>query len=176
MPKDLASSGDPTDTTIPSTDPQKVVADLLHAIGPDIGTWDLAHHGGDVTTDRNPACVDFGKVFEGSLIAAPARPLTLIRDGKRLQFAAIAPTQRLARASYALSAAFFDSFPYGASMSTGATVLSAPDRPGGFLLDDGKLYPFDCLELVTANGSSLTSVTTAEWDSHPLGSTLRCLL
>ncbi len=166
--------GRPDRHAIPSTDPQKVVADLLHAIGPSIATWDLAHHGGDVSTDRNPACVDFGKVFEGSLIVAPEKPLTLIRDGKRLQFASAAPAQVLARASYDVSAAFFESFPYGASMSTGANVLSAPDRPGGFLLDDGKLYPFDCLELVTANGSSLTTVTAAEWDSYPRGSTLHC--
>lgn len=167
--------GRPDRHAIPSTDPQVLHVDLLHAIGPAVASWDLAHHGGDVKTDRLPACVDMGKVFEGSLIAAAGRPLTMIRDGKRIQFAASAPAVRLARASYDVSVDFFDRFPYGASMRTGATVLSAPDRPGAFLLDDGKLYPFDCLELVTENGSSLTSVTTAEWDKYPRGSPLRCL-
>lgn len=167
--------GRPDRHAIPSTDPQVLHVDLLHAIGPAVASWDLAHHGGDVKTDRLPACVDMGKVFEGSLIAAADRPLTMIRDGKRIQFAASAPALRLARASYDVTPEFFDRFPYAASMRTGAPVLSAPDRPGAFLLDDGKLYPFDCLELVTENGSSLTNVTTAEWDKYPRGSTLRCL-
>ena len=60
-------------------------------------------------------------------------------------------------------------------MAANANVVGAPDRPAAFELDETKLWPASCLEVITDNGSSITSITTAEFDAHPQGPSLFCL-
>ncbi|MBK7861565.1 MAG: beta-xylosidase [Archangiaceae bacterium] len=168
--------GRPDRHAIPSSDCGRLPVDVMHALGPGgPATWDLAHSGADVLTGRSCACVDFPRLYEGSLLVAANKPLTLVRSGKRLQFALAAPAQRLARTSYAVPDPVFFAVPYGAALTAGAPALAAPGRPGAFLLDDDKVWPFDCLELVTDNQSSLQTATAAQFDSHPVGPALRCL-
>ena len=153
--------------------------DLMRAVytvfGGGIDSWDLAHTGLDADTGLPCDRVPLGRVYEGLLVSTDRAPLTLVRQGVRLQFASLPPAGRLGRGHYGLSSELFHAFPYGASLPVGAPVLGAPGRPPAFQLDDGKLWPVSCLEAITDNGSSITSIDVAEWDAYPKGPSLFCL-
>ncbi len=138
-------------------------------------TWDLTHSGLDLVVNRACADVPLPRVYEGTRVAAPGRPLAVIADGTRVQFKLAPPASRLARSEYAVPVAVYDAIPYGASISTGNEVLGAPGRPAAFHLDGKHLWPTSCLEIVTDNQSAITTTTVAAWDAIPRASTLRCL-
>ncbi len=168
--------GRPDRHAIPTPDCGRLSMDVIHANGTDdVNGWNLTHAGADILTGRSCACVDFGKVYEGSLISSPGKPLTMVHGGRRLQFGRAEAALRLARASYEVSDALFHAFPYGASMPAGVPAVSAPNRPGAFILDDNRVYPFDCLELVSANQSPINTISTADFDSHAAAPALRCI-
>jgi hypothetical protein len=160
----------------PSSSCGVIPFDVMRAVGADDpNSWDLGHVGADVVTGESCACSALPRVFEGSLVAAQQRPLALVRDGRRLQFAQAAPALTLARTGFSVSPEVYEAIPYGASMPTGAPVLGAPGRPAAFLLDNNVLWPTDCGEVITANGSQITDVSLAEYDSHPPGPGLACI-
>ena len=159
----------------PSVSCDRAAIDFMSASGPGIPDWDLGHGGADLVTGQSCSCVDWAAVLEGSLIGATDRPLALIIGGQRLQFASTAPALLLARTSLTVPVSTYDSIPYGASLHQGDKVIGAPGLPGAFLLDDGRRWPVSCLELVTAAGSSITSVSAAEYSSHPAGPSLFCI-
>jgi hypothetical protein len=114
-------------------------------------------------------------MLEGTLLAVPQTPLTLVRGGMRLQFALGPPATRLARTVVNPGSDVFGRIPYGASVYSGNMVLGAPGRPGAYLLDDGKLWPVSCIEEITDNGSAITSVDDATYDRYPGGPSLFCV-
>ena len=165
----------PDKHAVPSISCGTVPIDLMRSVGPGgPDTWDLAHDGIDMSTGQRCDCTPLSRVFEGSLFSVPGLPLTLIRQGLRLQFALSAPASRLARNSFGVSAAIFNAIPFGASMHMGDEVIGAPGRPAAFHLD-GRAWPASCLELITDNGSSITSVSVAAFDAIPAGPSLYCL-
>lgn len=141
----------------------------------DVNTWDLAHDGVDLVVNRTCDQIDLGRVYDGTKIIAPGLPLTAVIDGMRLQFAAAAPADRVARSSYDVTPAMFARVMAGASMHVADEVLGAPGRPAAFHLDDKRLWPVDCLEMITDNGSSITSTSVAAYDAIPKAPTLYCL-
>ncbi len=156
----------------------RVPLDLIRSVqvsgsGPD--GWDLAHSGVDLLTGQTCATAPVPRIFEGSLLVSPGLPLTMVRNGTRLQFGLSAPALRLARTVHTVSSEVFYAIPYGASMTSGAQVLAATGRPGAFLLDDGRLWPVSCLEAVLDNNSIVSSISTTAWDAYPLGPSLYCL-
>jgi hypothetical protein len=160
----------------PTSACDRISIDVMRAVGADdVNSWDLAHSGIDVATGTTCACVPWPKVLEGTLLVSTQKPLTLVRGGERLQFAAAAPATRLGRTSLDVSGAIFDAVPFGASMQTGAPVVGATGRPAAFKLDGDRLWPSSCLELITDNGSSIASISVAEWDGYPVASSLYCL-
>jgi hypothetical protein len=66
----------------------------------------------------------------------------------------------------------FYAIPYGASLFSGSTVLGATGRPAAFLLDNSVLWPVSSIKIITDNNSSITFVSQAEFDSHPVGPAL----
>ena len=114
-------------------------------------------------------------MLEGTLLAVPNTPLTLVRGGTRLQFALGPPALRLARTQVDPGTAVFNALPYGASVFSGNQAIQAPGQPGAYLLDDGKLWPVSCAEELLDNGSTLTMVSAATYASHPIASPLYCV-
>ena len=161
---------------IPSGKCGQVPIDIMRSVGPGgPETWDLAHDGADLVTSLECDCVPVARVFDGQLMDCPGLPLTMVTAGTRLQFALAAPAARVARSHYAVDADLFHRVPYGASLQAAAEVLGADGRPAAFHLDDGKLWPVSCLEMITDNGSSITSVSQAQWDAIPVAQSLHCL-
>eukprot|EP00026_Physarum_polycephalum_P008259 Phypoly_transcript_08339.p1 GENE.Phypoly_transcript_08339~~Phypoly_transcript_08339.p1 ORF type:complete len:334 (+),score=36.26 Phypoly_transcript_08339:470-1471(+) len=160
-----------------ASSPNLVPIDIFRSVGqpaPNFGTWRIGHSGGDVNNNNNS--INYAAVFEGSVIGASGTPAALIIGGVRLQFAVAATLVDLARTWYTVSEDTFNAIPYGASVYSGNKVLGATGRPGAFLLDDGKLWPVSCLQIIEDNGSSITSVTVEQYDSYPQGLALYCIL
>jgi hypothetical protein len=150
--------------------------DIVRSVGGSTpGSWDLAHGGVDVDTGLSCPCANVAKSLEGSLLAVPSTPLTLVIGGQRLQFALAAPAQRLARNVVDPGMAVFNMLPYAASVFSGNKVLGATGRPAAYLLDDGKLWPVSCIGEITDDQTSITSVSTMMFDNYPAGSSLYCL-
>jgi hypothetical protein len=151
--------------------------DVMRSVGTggQPGTWDLAHAGIDLQTGMTCDCTPLGRMLEGTLLAVPATPLTLVRGGGRLQFALGPPASRLARTSVDPGIDVFNRLSYAASVRAGNQALGAAGKPGAYLLDDGKLWPVSCLEELTDNGSTITSVDAMTYAGYPQGLPLFCL-
>jgi hypothetical protein len=119
--------------------------------------------------------VNFGALYDGALISMADVPLTLIVGGVRLQWAVAAPAGRLSRNSYTVTSTVFYGIPYGASVYEGNLAIYAQGRPGGFVLDDKRLWPVSCIDVISDNGSQLKEVSTAEYDSYAIGPALFCV-
>jgi hypothetical protein len=166
----------PDKHAIPGSSCDVIPFDVMRAVGgSDVSSWNLGHTGADLVINRTCADVPLPAVYEGSLISATGTPLTLVVGGERLQFALQPPASRLARNHFTVASSVFGAIPFGGSMQSGATVIGATGRPAAFQLDGGRLWPSSCLELITDNGSSITSVDVASFDQHPSGHSLYCL-
>jgi len=78
-----------------------VPLDIFRAVGSsDVNTWDLGFVGYDLETGLVASQINTGHLFEGYLIQCDGLPLTLVRDGKRLQFALAAPALHLSNNIY----------------------------------------------------------------------------
>ncbi len=153
-----------------------VALDVIRSVGPGGPfTWDLAHSGLDLFTGLPCECAPLGRMLEGTLLAVPATPLTLVRGGTRLQFALGPPGYRLAKTVVDPGIDVFNALPYGASVFAGNEVLGAPGLPAAYHLDDGKLWPISCIEEVTDNQSTITGVDVATYASYPQGHPLYCV-
>jgi hypothetical protein len=153
-----------------------VALDVIRSVGPGgPATWDLAHAGLDLATGLPCECEPLGRMLEGTLLAVPATPLTLVRGGTRLQFALGPPAYRLAKTVVDPGLDVFNALPYGASVFAGNEVLAAPGLPAAYHLDDDKLWPISCIEEVTDNQSVITSVDAATYGSYAQGYPLFCV-
>ena len=153
-----------------------VALDVIRSVGPGgPATWDLAHSGLDLATGLPCECEPLGRMLEGTLLAVPAMPLTLVRGGTRLQFALAPPAYRLAKTAVDPGIDVFNALPYGASVFAGNEVLGAPGYPAAYHLDDDKLWPVSCIEELTDNQSVITSVEATTYQSYAHGYPLFCV-
>ncbi|MFI6770783.1 hypothetical protein [Streptomyces sp. NPDC050355] len=152
IPIDLVQST----TTFPPRTPGRFGLDLLS---------------GKACTKLSPKRV--GAIFEGYGIQVQGLPATYVTDGRRLQFAKAEPYLHVTGQRIGVSSETFHRIPYGASLHAGQKAVAATGRPGAFLLDDRRLWPVDSDKLITSNGSSLTRISTDDYDSHPVGPALR---
>jgi hypothetical protein len=162
---------------VPSATCGVVPFDVLRSVGApsDTATWNLAHSGVDLFTGLTCDQISLGRVYEGYFITAPARTLTLVHGGRRLQFQLGAPAAHFSRNDVVVSLDIYQRVPYGGSLFSGNLVLGATGRPAAFYLDDGRLWPVSCLEAITANNSSITMIPTNQWDTYPVTPALFCL-
>jgi hypothetical protein len=65
--------------------------------------------------------------------------------------------------------------PLAARLKAGATAVSAPGRPTGLVLDDGKLWVVGTPSAAQLNSSPVTTVSDQQWDAYPSGSDLSTL-
>jgi len=153
-----------------------VPLDIMRSVGQqnNVLTWQLAHVGADLQ-DTSIVQVNVSSLFEGCLIGASGLPLALIVDGLRLQFQLGPPAYDLSNTYFEVDPSQFLAIPYGASLYQGNAAYAAPNRPGAFLLDDNRLWPVSCPQIISDNGSQLQSITDAQYDSYALGPPLYCI-
>jgi hypothetical protein len=113
--------------------------------------------------------------LEGRLMLCAGLPPALVVGGRRLQFGPVQVGLRFTRRVLQVTRAFYHTVPYGASLPQGARCIVAPGKPGCFVLDDGRKWPVSCIEAVQDAGSTLETVTQAEYDRYPTGPALRCI-
>lgn len=167
----------PNGHAVPGTTCGDFPLDIVTAEGTSgaVDTWALWHVGITMSTGLTCGQINLGQVYEGAQLSSPNLPLAVVLGAARVNFALAAPANRIARNNYSVSNEIFNDVPYAASMYSGNQVLEAPARPGAFLLDDGKLYPTNCQSELNDDNASVLGVTTAQWDSHPIGQTFYCL-
>lgn len=165
----------PDGHALPGLDCGSIPLHLWRAVGDSAPeTWELAYVGADIQSGLDCSCVNAASLYEGSLIQAPSRNLSYVIKGQRVEFEREATALNLCRSRYQLGVVLFDSIPYAATVHVGDPVWQAPSRPGAFLLDDDRLWPVSCSEIVTDNSSALSSVSLDTWLSHAIGPSLFC--
>jgi hypothetical protein len=159
-----------------NSDCRRISLDFINASGLRNGNPDfLRHYGQDLLTDTTCPSLPAGTVgaiYDGYLIQSAGLPATFVTAGMRLQSASFPPLLQLTKNSIAVSSEIFYLVPYGASLQIGATVIGATGRPAAFLLDNNTIWPVSALEIITANQSSITMVSVASYDTHPVGPSL----
>jgi hypothetical protein len=140
---------------VPSrTHPANVPIDVFRSVGAkDPNTWDLAYVGMDLETELPADKLPYCRLYEGCGIKSSGLPLALVVEGVRLQFSSSAPFFHLTRNVFDVDKEVYEKVPIGASMAVGSRVLGVEGKPAAFLLDDGRLWKVDCIEVITANGS-----------------------
>jgi hypothetical protein len=136
----------------------------------------LGHFGFDLLTGRTCGQLPSSQVsslFNGYGIESPGLPATYITGAQRLQIQQLGVYTALTGNRVNVSSQTFHQIPYGASLHTGAPAITAAGRPAGYVLDDGRLWPVADNRLITANNSSVTTVSIGRYDSYPKGPTLR---
>lgn len=145
----------PDKHAVPSASCGVVPIDYLHAVGgDDPNTWDLARRGFDLLTGRSCQDSNLPATMEGYQMLVWGLPLTTVFGGLRLQWALADPVNWISRNGLGVSSEFFHSVPYGGSVFPGQQVLGATARPAAFNIE-GRLWPVDCLEVITANQSQI---------------------
>lgn len=109
------------------------------------------------------------------MLSGSGLPFTLVTSGQRLQFANAAPATRLGRTSVTVSADVFDLVHYGASLYDANAAIYTDGQRGAFVMDDGRLWPMSCAELLADNNSTMTWVSGATYGSYGVGPALYCL-
>ncbi|MPZ20409.1 MAG: hypothetical protein GEV06_21210 [Luteitalea sp.] len=168
----------PDKHAIPSTQCGVVPIDIVTAVGPngsDPFTWDLAHLGINLSTGLSCACSQLPKVFEDSLILSSGLPWMVVKGGKGLYFELGQPALTLTKSAYWVSAAMYSQVPYGASLRSGNACHYTDGAPAAFLLDDGKLWPVSCPEIIAANNSQATYIPPQQYHSYGFGPPLYCV-
>lgn len=158
----------------------RVPFDVMRAVGtPDVGTWNLAYVGIDLETNYSLSQLTInnklGRTLEGFRLEISGLPMTVVREGRRLQFQLVPPALRLSRNVYRPSSDVFHAVPYAASLYSGNYTIGASGRPAAFVLDDNRKWPVSCIEIVTDNNSSVAVVSVAQFDAIPSGPSLFCL-
>jgi hypothetical protein len=111
-------------------------------------------------------------MFNGYGIEVGGLPLSVVVERERLQFQLAQPAIDITHNFIGTTSEVFYAIPYGASLFSGSTALGATGRPAAFLLDNSVLWPVSSIKIITDNNSSITFVSQAEFDSHPVGPAL----
>jgi len=138
--------------------------------------WDLYHVGYDLvaTITQTDLNARVGDLFRGWKVQASGLPLTYVTsESTRLQCQSSGAPDLLTNNLYSISSTYFYTIPFGAVLPTGATVWGATARPAAFIMNyDTRLWPVNDGALITANGSSITTVSQATYDAEVIGPAL----
>lgn len=114
-------------------------------------------------------------VFTSWKVATPGLPLMVVVKGVRLQVALQAPADQMSKNTAYVPTSIYHQIPYGASLVAGNAAWSTPGQPIAFRLDDGRLWPVSCMDLINVNRSAVRSVTPAQYAQTPKGPPLFCV-
>lgn len=111
-------------------------------------------------------------VLDGYAMPSPVRTMDLVVDGKVVRIDRRSVAEELATHVLNQRIDGLDEVPVAAHVPSGARVLRAPGLGLGILLDDGKLWPVRSPTIAALNGSTVESVSAAQWRSYPEAATL----
>jgi hypothetical protein len=114
-------------------------------------------------------------VFNTWKVATPGLPLMVVVNGLRLQVALQAPADQLSKNTAYVPASIYHQIPYGASLVAGSPAWATAGQPIAFRLDDGRLWPVSCMDIINVNGSRVTSVSATQFAQTPKGPALYCV-
>jgi hypothetical protein len=159
-----------------ATDPcGRVPFDVVRAtsLGEANAPTDLRHFGLDVVGIHG--CGDQQRalgVLDGYAMPSPVRTMDLVVAGKIVRIDRRSVAEQLATHVLNQRIDGLDEVPVSAHLSSGARAVQAPGLGLGLLLDDGKLWPAHPATVATLNGSTVESVSAAQWRSYPEAATL----
>jgi hypothetical protein len=154
----------------------RVPLDVVRSIVPGAGPTGLAHFGVDIVGLR--ACQQKAQaltLLDGFAVPAPDRTVDLVVGGRLIEVERRSVALSLAAGMLDQPPPSIGGLPLAARLKAGATAVSAPGRPVGFVLDDGKLWVVGTPSTTQLNSSPVTTVSDQQWDAYPSGSDLSTL-
>lgn len=169
----------PDKHAIPTRTCGKLSFDIIKAVGgvpTDPFTWDLGTAGVDFFTGQSCECSSLPRVYEGTLVASSGYPWAFVSSERtRLHLGSAPAALTLSKNVYDISAQMFQLIPAGPSLYIGNAAYITTGQPGGFLLDDGRLWGGSCYDLFLRNGSSITWIDPSQYAAMPKGPGLYCV-
>ncbi|MBK9295091.1 MAG: hypothetical protein IPM57_11750 [Oligoflexia bacterium] len=152
--------------------------------------WDLWRWGATLQ-NSNSSCTanQIAKIYEGSLIASPNRPLAYVINGFKVYFEVGATALTLSQRVYNLNNSVFDQIPLGLEVyaaknpdgSTKMKVVGAQNTPAAFLdlTKQKPLWPIECMQTLTANETTgqapiIQTISIQQWVDYQVGGELFC--
>ena len=134
---------------------------------------DLRHFGLDVTGVNGCAApAQALKVLDGFALPSPVRTMDLVVAGKVVRVDRRSVAEQLAAHVLDTRVAILDQVPVAARLIAGARALRATGFGVGLVLDDGQLWPVHPDSVAGLNGSSIETVSAAQWRAYPAGAAL----
>nr|WP_218889013.1 beta-xylosidase [Saccharopolyspora hordei] len=159
---------------VSTSDPCGVVPlDVLRATALLPAPTDIRHFGIDVTgADGCATPEQAADVLDGFAVPSPVRTVDVVHRGQRVRVERRSVAELLVTGVLDRRVSAVDGLPVVGTIATGAQALRAPNGDVALLDDKGRLWTVPP-EVPGANGSAVTDVSEAEWDSHPRGGDLR---
>jgi hypothetical protein len=153
----------------------RVPVDVVRAtvIGEAGAPTDLRHFGLDLTNVNG--CADTSRaltLLDGFAMPSPVRTMDLVVAGKVVRVDRRSVAEQLAGHVLNKRLAVLDQVPVSAHLTSGARAVQAPELGLGLLLDDGHLWPAHPGTVAALNGSTVETVTPAQWRAYPESPTL----
>lgn len=162
----------PVSTSAPCA---QVPVDVVRPTAQGAGPTALKHFGVDI--DGLSACR--GKtaltLLNGFAVPAPDRTVDIVVGDRLVEVERRSVALALAAGMVDDPPAVVDSLPVAAHLRAGASIVTAPGRPVGVRMDDGRLWVLGSARIAQLNSSKVLTVTDAEWDSYPAGTDLSTL-
>jgi hypothetical protein len=159
---------------VSTTDPcGQVHMDLVRATGGGAGPNGLTHFGIDV--DGLHACRQRATaltLLAGFAVPAPDRTVDIVVGDRLVEVERRSVALALAVGMLPTPPAVVASLPVAAHLKAGAAAVSAPGKPLGITLDDGKLWVVGGSAVAQLNSSPVATVTDQEWNAYPRGTDL----
>jgi hypothetical protein len=152
----------------------QVPFDVVRAtvIGAATAPTDLRHYGLDVKgVNACPAPARTLAVLDGLAAPSPTRTMDLLTGGKLIRVDRRSVAVALSGQVLDQRPPQFDKLPVAATIASAGPAVQAKDRGVAFVLD-GKLWPVDSPAAPVLNGSVAQTISPAQWDAYPTGSSL----
>jgi hypothetical protein len=154
----------------------QVPLDVFRATGGNQGPNGIGHFGVDL--DGLHACQRRDTalaVLDGFAVPAPDRTVDIVVGDRLVEVERRSVALALAVGMVDDPPALVNSLPVAAHLRSAASAMSAPGRPMGILLDDGRLWAVGAQRVAALNSSPVTTVTDRRWDGYPRGTDLSAL-
>lgn len=112
---------------------------------------------------------------DGTMMTSNGLPPSLVVGGVQLWFESFSALQRLSASTLAVSREFYTSIPFAGVIRQGGPAYATAGYPPVFESDRGEMWLADCLDVFSANGSTIQSIPGPLYSSYPFRSgVLRC--
>lgn len=142
------------------------VFDEVKGQGSSGGYWQFSwmNEGNDISHNHGVDAAYRPRVesMNGCAMSCPELPLAVVVGGYRIQFGTGAG-HHFSRRTEIVDRETYGSVPLIGEILSGARTVVLKGQPGCFVGRDGKKFPTDCAESITANGSVLVNVDEAEY-------------